>query len=106
LSQTCIVQSILLWLFLEMGFSWTICPGWPWIVILPISASEVAEMTGMSHQHLAQVSSLKWTVKLLIDTTANRSFIPLTLQGEYINERQVSPLSEFIRFFLVHFTCL
>jgi hypothetical protein len=35
------------------GFSQTICPGWPGTSILPISSSQVARITGMSHQHLA-----------------------------------------------------
>jgi hypothetical protein len=38
---------------LEMGILWTICPGWPQIVIFPISASQVARITGISHQQLA-----------------------------------------------------
>jgi hypothetical protein len=32
---------------------WTICLGWPWTTILPISASWVARITGISHQGLA-----------------------------------------------------
>jgi hypothetical protein len=36
--------------------SWTICPGWPWISILLISASWVSGITGGSHQHPAQNS--------------------------------------------------
>jgi hypothetical protein len=38
---------------LEMGVSQTICPGWPQIVNLPISAFQVARITGVSHQRLA-----------------------------------------------------
>jgi hypothetical protein len=41
----------------HMNISWTFfffCPGWPWITlwteILPISASQVARLTGLSHQ--------------------------------------------------------
>jgi hypothetical protein len=30
--------------------SWTICPGWPRTEILPISASHVARIMGVSHQ--------------------------------------------------------
>jgi hypothetical protein len=37
--------------YLEMEVSWTICPGWPHIVNLPISASQEARITGMSHRH-------------------------------------------------------
>jgi hypothetical protein len=33
-----------------MGVSHTICPGWPQTSILPISASHVARVTGLSHQ--------------------------------------------------------
>jgi hypothetical protein len=36
-------------LILEMGVSRILCPGWPLIVILQISASQVARITGMSH---------------------------------------------------------
>jgi hypothetical protein len=42
------MQSILL-----NEISWTICLGWPWVVILLISASQVARITGVSHQHLS-----------------------------------------------------
>jgi hypothetical protein len=35
--------------YFEDGVSWTICLGWPWTVILPISASQVAKITGVSH---------------------------------------------------------
>jgi hypothetical protein len=35
--------------------SWTICLGWLRTVILPISASQVARITGMSHLGLASV---------------------------------------------------
>jgi hypothetical protein len=33
--------------------SWPACPGWPQTVILPISASQVARITGLNHQHPA-----------------------------------------------------
>jgi hypothetical protein len=51
------LQSIFLWLFLEVGVSGTIYPGWPLIVILLISASQVNRITGVSHLHLAQLSA-------------------------------------------------
>jgi hypothetical protein len=38
---------------LEMGVSWTICPIWPQTLILPMSASQVARITGVNHQCLA-----------------------------------------------------
>jgi hypothetical protein len=31
------------------GVSWTILLGWPWTVILLVSASQVVKITGMSH---------------------------------------------------------
>jgi hypothetical protein len=34
-----------------MGVLWTICPGWLGTTILPISASWVGKITGMSHLH-------------------------------------------------------
>jgi hypothetical protein len=40
---------------LEMGTLLTFCPGWPLIVILLISASQVAKITGMRYQCLATV---------------------------------------------------
>jgi hypothetical protein len=40
---------ILLWLFWRW-LSWTICWGWLWTTILPISASQVARITGVSHR--------------------------------------------------------
>jgi hypothetical protein len=42
----------LVWLFFEIGVS-NDFPGWPQITILPISASQVARITGLSHQHPA-----------------------------------------------------
>jgi hypothetical protein len=36
---------------LEMGVLLTICPGWPQTTILLISASQVARITSISHQH-------------------------------------------------------
>jgi hypothetical protein len=35
------------------GVSWTVCMGWPWTMILLISASQVARITCMSHRCLA-----------------------------------------------------
>jgi hypothetical protein len=37
--------------FGDGGVSQTICLGWPLSTILPISVSQVAKITGMSHQH-------------------------------------------------------
>jgi hypothetical protein len=44
---------------LEMGVSHTICPGWPWTLILLISASQVPRTVGLSHGHPAQPLFLK-----------------------------------------------
>jgi hypothetical protein len=41
------------------GVSWTISLGWPRAVILPFSASHIAGLTGVSHQHTATDSTLK-----------------------------------------------
>jgi hypothetical protein len=46
LLESCL-QSILLWLFWRTGLT-----GWPQTTILPISSSQVARITGVSHQHL------------------------------------------------------
>jgi hypothetical protein len=40
------------------GVSETFCPSWLWTTNLPISASQVSRITGMSHQHLASLESL------------------------------------------------
>jgi hypothetical protein len=37
---------------LEMGISWTICPGYLWTTILLISASQVARIAGVGHRCL------------------------------------------------------
>jgi hypothetical protein len=39
--------------------SWTICLGWPWTMILPISTSQVARITDLSHQHTASFFKLR-----------------------------------------------
>jgi hypothetical protein len=58
--------------FLEMGS----CPGWPQTKILPLSASQVARITGVSHQHLAwhvffkvaEVSRWWWVTPIILAT--------------------------------------
>jgi hypothetical protein len=40
-----------------MEVSWTICPGWPQTLILPISVSQVARITGVSCWCLAPLST-------------------------------------------------
>jgi hypothetical protein len=44
-----ILPALFLWRVLWDRVSWTICQGWLWTVILLISASWVARITGMSH---------------------------------------------------------
>jgi hypothetical protein len=43
----------------------TICPGWPLTVILPISASQVAGITGVSHGTRLSFALL-WVFKLQV----------------------------------------
>jgi hypothetical protein len=45
---------------LEMGL---FCPGWPWTLILPISASQVAGITGMSPECLAALLFLRLSLR-------------------------------------------
>jgi hypothetical protein len=40
------------------GVSPTICTGWPWTMILPISVSQVAKIIAVSHWHLACLAFL------------------------------------------------
>jgi hypothetical protein len=56
------LQSILLWLFFGDGVMRTICPNWPQTSILPISASQEAKITGMSHTCLASDGSAGGTL--------------------------------------------
>jgi hypothetical protein len=39
--------------FFRDRVSWTVCSGWFWTLILLISVSWVARITGVSHWHLA-----------------------------------------------------
>jgi hypothetical protein len=45
--------ALLLWWCFRDRVSWSICLHWLWISILLISASWVARITDVSHQHLA-----------------------------------------------------
>jgi hypothetical protein len=45
--------------YFEDEVSQTICLCWPWNTILPISTSQVARITGVSHQHLAWIKYSK-----------------------------------------------
>jgi hypothetical protein len=49
------LQSILLWSFWRWDSLKLSTPRWPWVVILPIFASQVARITGMSLQCLASI---------------------------------------------------
>jgi hypothetical protein len=42
------------------------CPGWSWTSMSPISASQVARITGISHQHLATSHLISWCLNFLI----------------------------------------
>jgi hypothetical protein len=44
------------------GFYWSIYLGWPQIVILLISVSEVARIIGISHQHTTEDKYLNWVM--------------------------------------------
>jgi hypothetical protein len=46
--------------FFQDKISWTIFSGWLWTMILLISASWVARITGVSHWHLASIYFLRW----------------------------------------------
>jgi hypothetical protein len=46
-------SALFLWRFFEIGSHGTICPGWLQTVILLISASWVATIIGVRHQHQA-----------------------------------------------------
>jgi hypothetical protein len=37
-------------LLLHMGVLPTFCPSWAWTLILPVSASQVIRITGLSHR--------------------------------------------------------
>jgi hypothetical protein len=47
----------------EIGSQEPFAQGWLWIVILLMSASRVARITGVSHQHLAKDSNSEMTKK-------------------------------------------
>jgi hypothetical protein len=46
--------------FFKIESSWIVCPGWPWTVIVLISASWVARITGLRHSYLATFNILKF----------------------------------------------
>jgi hypothetical protein len=97
--------------FFWMWILWTICLGFPQTTILPISASQEARITSMSHQQLAQSDEfwlkcqkhvfekrqyLQQTVfgklKIWIQKTETRSLSPCTkINSKWIKEFNVKP---------------
>jgi hypothetical protein len=57
------------------GVSRTICPGWPRTMILPISASQLARITGVSHWHPANTNSFKVPHVIVICTKVWDNYI-------------------------------
>jgi hypothetical protein len=53
--------ALFLWRVFQDKVSWTICPSWLRSTILLISASWVARITGVSHQHPAKYMDLEKT---------------------------------------------
>jgi hypothetical protein len=54
---------------------WTICPSWPQILILRISASYVAGIIDMSHQHLASGSLVPIQIRLILTLSFSSCWI-------------------------------
>jgi hypothetical protein len=50
--------------YFEDRIFWTICPGWPWISVLLLSASQIARIIGMSHWHSASYRVLNKSLML------------------------------------------
>jgi hypothetical protein len=61
---------------LEMEVSQTICPGWPQASIFPISASQVARITGVSCLHLADHAFLNGAIKV---TLPSKEAVPISI---------------------------
>jgi hypothetical protein len=94
---------------LKMGISWTICPGWPWTMILLISASQVVRITSVSHQCTFLIISFYfldnihehsyfillfncfWTGYCYVPQVDLKLTISLPLPLEHWNYRYVSP---------------
>jgi hypothetical protein len=84
-----------LWLFWRWGVvSWTVCPDWwPQIVILLISASQVARITGVRHQHPVSPGSLNFHLVLpflVRDIRKPLAFASLALNSGF-TQRKVLP---------------
>jgi hypothetical protein len=96
---------------LEMGVSLTICPAWPQTVILPISASHVARISGVNNQHLGCIFS--FMICLLKSFCLFFNFLPSSdLCGEQsLHTLGMSPLIDATIFystvaFLFSFLCV
>jgi hypothetical protein len=73
-------QPIFVMVFIEIRSHELFCPGWVQTVILLISASRVARITGVSHQCLALI--LKYYFPWLMDNASNFSLNKFnTLKG-------------------------
>jgi hypothetical protein len=68
---------------MEGGVSWTIGLGWPWTTILLISASQVAVITGVSHQCPARLLYTPRKVSLCVwwDLLTVQYILNLPLHG-------------------------
>jgi hypothetical protein len=66
-------------LLFEMGASWIVCPAWPQSRILPISVSQVARITGLSHWCLACSLLLNMIEFLQNHRKKNHTFMKLVL---------------------------
>jgi hypothetical protein len=70
--------------------SQTVCPSWSQITILPISASQVARFTGMSHWHPAITVQIFFTVHCLLPHffPFSLTFLPIISLRTSFNEDQ------------------
>jgi hypothetical protein len=62
---------------LEMGVSQTTCWGWHWGEVLPISASQVARIIGMSHWCLAFFLVLRLQLRVFTSSHSTSSIFVL-----------------------------
>jgi hypothetical protein len=91
--------------FGDGGVSWIICLGWPWTLVLLISAYQIARITGMSHQstylvHLTNIHvvltictlALFWSLRIRHWANKDLAFIELTFLVEEIDNKYI-PIS-------------
>jgi hypothetical protein len=97
------------------GVLWTICPGWPPTVILPISASQVARIVSLSHHLWASELQFNFWTFLVVGTmtfhVAGRECELLFLHHEHIHSgkmlsRPSQALNKHILTFTKHFALL